>query len=155
MAKHSAGVLMYRFRHGTLEVFLVHPGGPYWARKDNGAWSIPKGEFGNEEEDPLLVAKRELEEETGFEVDGDFIPLDTLKQPSGKIIHAWAIQGECDACEIKSNMFSIEWPPGSGKHQEFPEVDRAEWFKVDAAKIKLHRGQIGFIDRLLEKLNVE
>ena len=103
MVKHSAGILMYRSRGGSLEVLLVHPGGPYWAKKDDGAWSIPKGEFNIEEEDPLKTAKREYKEETGFEVDGSFIPLDTLKQPSGKIVHAWAIEGNCDAAKIKSN----------------------------------------------------
>ena len=153
MAKHSAGILMYRFRGPTLEVFLVHPGGPYWAKRDIGAWSIPKGEFNKDEQDPLVVAKAEFEEETGFAVDGNFIPLDKLKQPGGKIIHAWAIEGDCDASKIKSNTFCIEWPPRSGKQQEFPEVDRASWFSVEEAKIKLLKGQVEFVRRILDRLN--
>ncbi len=153
MAKHSAGLLVYRFRDGSLEVLLVHPGGPYWAKKDDGAWSIPKGEFNIEEEDPLKTAKREFKEETGFDIEGSFMPLDTLKQPGGKIVHAWAIEGDYDAAEIKSNTFKMEWPPRSGKQQEFPEVDRGDWFNIETAKIKLLKGQVGFIDRLLERLN--
>lgn len=152
MVKHSAGLLVYRFRDGSLEVLLVHPGGPYWTKKDDGAWSIPKGEFDIGEEDPLKTAKREFKEETGFDVDGSFMPLDTLKQPSGKIVHAWAIEGDCDAAKIKSNTFKMEWPPRSGKQQEFPEVDRGGWFNLETAKIKLLKGQVGFLDRFLEKL---
>lgn len=155
MPKHSAGILMYRFREDSLELFLVHPGGPFWAKKDEGAWSIPKGEFNVENEDPLEAAKREFEEETGFTVEGDFISLDTLKQSSMKIVHAWAVEGDCDAAKINSNTFSMEWPPRSGKQQEFPEVDRAGWFDVETAKIKLLKGQTAFIDRLLEKLENE
>jgi predicted NUDIX family NTP pyrophosphohydrolase len=152
MVKNSAGILMYRFREGSLEVFLVHPGGPFWAKKDDGAWSIPKGEFNIDTEAPLEAAKREFEEETGYALGGDFIPLDNLKQSSMKIVHAWAVAGDCDAAKIKSNTFSMEWPPRSGKQQEFPEVDRAEWFDIETAKIKILKGQIPFIDRLLEKL---
>ena len=152
MVKHSAGILMYRSRGDSLEVLLVHPGGPYWAKKDDGAWSIPKGEFNIEEEDPLKTAKREYKEETGFDIEGSFTPLDTLKQKSGKIVHVWAIEGDCDAAEIKSNTFMMEWPPRSGKQQEFPEVDRGDWFNIETAKIKLLKGQVGFIDRLLDKL---
>jgi len=108
MAKHSAGILMYRFREGVLQVLLAHPGGPYWEKKDAGAWSIPKGEFDVDTEDALAAAKREFAEETGFTIEGNFICLDTLKQPSKKIVHAWAIEGDCDAAKIKSNTFSME-----------------------------------------------
>jgi len=127
MANNSAGLLMYRHRGGILQVFLVHPGGPYWAKKDLGSWSIPKGEF-TPDEDPLEAAKREFEEETGFSASGPFSPLTPIKQPSGKIVQAWAFEGDGDPSAIKSNTFSMEWPPRSGKYQEFPEVDRAGWF---------------------------
>ena len=150
MGKRSAGLLMYRQLHGGLEVFLVHPGGPFWAKKDAVSWSIPKGEFGPGEE-PLEVARREFEEETGFKVSGEFIPLTPRKQPSGKIITAWAFEGDCDASTIKSNTFSMEWPPGSGRRQEFPEVDRAGWFPIPVAKEKIVKGQKGFIDELENK----
>ena len=153
MGKHSAGILMYRFREGSPEVFLVHPGGPFWTKKDTGAWSIPKGEFIMDTEDALEAAKREFKEETGFQVEGSFISLETLKQSSGKRVHAWAIEGDCDASNIKSNTFSMEWPPRSGKQQEFPEIDRAEWFNLESARRKLLKGQVAFIDRLMEKLN--
>jgi predicted NUDIX family NTP pyrophosphohydrolase len=147
MPKKSAGFLPYRFREGNLEVFLVHPGGPYWAKKDLRAWSIPKGEY-SPGEDPLAVAKREYREETGCEADGDFIPLTDRKQPSGKIITAWAFAGDCDPEGIRSNSFSLEWPPCSGQMQEFPEVDRAAWFRPDIAKEKILPGQRGFIQEL-------
>jgi predicted NUDIX family NTP pyrophosphohydrolase len=152
MTKHSAGILMFRSRDSSLEVFLVHPGGPFWAKKDEGVWSIPKGEFNIDSEDPLEAAKREFTEETGFTPAGDFIPLDSLVQSNMKIVHAWAAAGDCDASQIKSNTFSMEWPPRSGKQQEFPEVDRAGWFEIETAKIKILKGQITFIDRLKEKL---
>lgn len=154
MAKHSAGILMYRFRGGTVEVFLVHPGGPFWAKKDLAAWSIPKGEFSPDEE-PLEAAKREFKEETGLSVSGTFFSLETLKQPSGKIIHAWAVEGDCDASKIKSNTFSMGWPPKSGKQQEFPEIDKAGWFSPEIAKEKLHKGQVEIIIGFLRKLNIE
>ena len=147
MAKQSAGLLMYRRRDGVLHVFLVHPGGPYWAKKDAGAWSIPKGEF-ETGEDPLAAAQREFAEETGFQATGRFIPLAPLKQPSGKIIHAWGIEGDVNATRIRSNSFSMEWPPGSGRQQEFPEVDRAAWFTVEAAEEKITPGQKAFIEEL-------
>ena len=150
--KHSAGILMYRWQEDVLEVFLVHPGGPYWAKKDPGAWSIPKGEFDIEVEDPLEAAKRELAEETGCAVEGAFISLDTLKQSGFKMVHAWAIEGDCDAAKITSNTFSMEWPPHSGIQQEFPEVDRAGWFDLETARLKILKGQAGFIDRLSAKL---
>jgi predicted NUDIX family NTP pyrophosphohydrolase len=151
MAKKSAGLLMYRRRQGGIEVFLVHPGGPFWARKDLGAWSIPKGLCGPDE-DPLEAARREFEEETGFAAHGQFIPLTPIKQPGGKTVHAWAVEGDCDAAAIKSNTFSIEWPPRSGKQQNFPEVDRAEWFSIDQAQNKILKGQKGFLDELLRVL---
>jgi len=146
---------MYRWQKKELELFLVHPGGPYWAKKDNGAWSIPKGLFQPDNEAPLEAAQREFTEETGCSVKGRFISLDSLKQPSGKIIYAWAIEGFCDAADIVSNTFSMEWPPHSGRQQEFPEVDRAAWFTIESAKKKLVKGQVGFIHRLLEKLEGE
>ena len=151
MAKKSAGLLMYRRRQSGLEVFLVHPGGPFWARRDEGAWSIPKGEYASGE-DPLDTARREFQEETGFEGEGDFIPLTPRKQPSGKVISAWALEGDCDASLIKSNTFSMEWPPRSGRQQEFPEVDRAGWFTVPAAKEKILKGQVPFLNELNEIL---
>ena len=147
MAKQSAGLLIYRVRQGAVEVFLVHPGGPFWARKDAGAWSIPKGEIGPGE-DPLSAAKREFEEETGFQATGPFTPLSSLKQPGGKLVHAWAAPGEFPAADIKSNLFTLEWPPRSGKQQEFPEVDRAEWFSLDEAREKILKGQADFLTQL-------
>ncbi len=148
MAKLSAGLLVYRVKDKTIEVFLAHPGGPFWAKKDEGSWSIPKGEY-TATEDPLEAAKREFKEETGFEPPaGKFIPLQPIKQPSGKIVSVWAVEGNFDADKISSNLFSMEWPPKSGKQQEFPEVDRAEWFKLGEARIKILKGQIGFLDQL-------
>jgi predicted NUDIX family NTP pyrophosphohydrolase len=147
MPKRSAGILLYRLSAGLLEVLLVHPGGPFWAKKDDGAWSIPKGEF-PEDEDPLEAAKREFQEETGSSVPGTCLPLRPLKQPSGKIVHAWMAQGDLDPRDLKSNTFSMEWPPGSGKFQDFPEVDRAEWFSVEAAKLKMLKGQVPFLAQL-------
>jgi predicted NUDIX family NTP pyrophosphohydrolase len=151
MAKKSAGILMYRFVGSRLEVFLVHPGGPFWAKKDAGAWSIPKGEF-EEGENPLEAAKREFQEETGLSVEGEFIPLGPVKQRSGKVVSAWAVEGNCDAKFIKSNTFSMEWPPGSGKRREFPEVDRAEWFGIPEAKEKILPGQGLFLEEISQKL---
>ena len=144
--KESAGLLLYR-RRGELQIFLVHPGGPYWAKKNFGAWSLPKGEF-TEGEDPLSAAKREFTEETGFTVDGDFRRLEPLKQPGGKVVHAWAIETDCDPGQIKSNSFSLEWPPKSGRIQSFPEVDRAAWFDIPEARTRVLVGQLGFIDQL-------
>ena len=153
MAKtRSAGVLLYRIRHGSLEVFLVHPGGPYWAGKDAGAWTIPKGEI-DEGEDALTTARREFNEETGSPVSGEFLPLRPCKQSGGKVVQAWAVEGEIDADSVHSNLFSMEWPPRSGKQQEFPEVDRGEWFSIAAGREKLIPGQIGFLDELEEKLH--
>jgi predicted NUDIX family NTP pyrophosphohydrolase len=152
MPKLSAGLLLFR-RSSRLELFLVHPGGPFWARKDVGAWSLPKGEY-SETEDALLAAKREFQEETGISVDGDFLPLGELRQPGGKLITAWALEKGVDPALVKSNLFSMEWPPKSGKTQEFPEVDRGAWFPVSEARTKLLKGQVAFIDRLAQKLGV-
>jgi predicted NUDIX family NTP pyrophosphohydrolase len=149
MSRKSAGLLAYRRQAGHVEVFLVHPGGPYWARKDDGAWSIPKGEFTTE--DPLEAAIREFIEETGFDARGPYRALAPIRQPSGKLIHAWAFEGDYNPSLIQSNTFSMEWPPGSGAEREFPEVDRAGWFPVEKAREKITRGQAGFIDEL-EKL---
>ena len=153
MPKHSAGLLMYRFRGGVLEVFLVHPGGPYWAKKDLGAWSLPKGEY-TPDEDALAAARREFTEETGFPAEGEFLPLTPLKQPSGKIIAAWAFQGDCDPEAVKSNTFSMEWPPRSGSQQEFPEIDRAGWFTLEEAKVKIIKGQKRFLEELEKILSL-
>lgn len=137
---------MFRMRHGIVEVFLVHPGGPFWARKDRCAWSIPKGEFTSE--DPLEAARREFCEETGLTPEGNFYPLKEIKQPGGKIVHAWAVEGDCDPALIKSNTFSMEWPPGSGRQKEFPEIDRAEWFELKRAKEKILKGQLTLLKEL-------
>jgi len=151
MPKNSAGLLIYRFRDGELEVFLVHPGGPFWAKKDLGAWSIPKGEF-EPGEDPLQTARREFQEETGCVVEGPFRRLTPIKQGGGKVVHAWASEGDCNEAAIMSNTFSIEWPPHSGKSQEFPEVDRASWMGIETAKQKILKGQVPLIDQLRTSL---
>jgi predicted NUDIX family NTP pyrophosphohydrolase len=152
MKKHSAGLLIYRRREARLEVFLVHPGGPFWQNKDAGAWSIPKGEYGPED-DPLAAARREFTEETGFQVEGDFIQLSPVIQTGGKVVHAWAVEGDLDPETIKSNTFTLEWPPKSGRRQEFPEVDRAGWFGVEEAKAKINQAQVGMITELEGKLD--
>jgi predicted NUDIX family NTP pyrophosphohydrolase len=146
--KHSAGLLVYRLRGDVLEVLLVHPGGPFWAKKDLGAWSIPKGEFDPAEEDALSVAKREFEEETGHTASGEFVPLTAIRQPGGKLVHAWALRGDFDVSRVRSNTFSMEWPPCSGKFREFPEVDRAEWFAIPEAKQRILQGQVGLLEQL-------
>ncbi|MGH8676821.1 MAG: NUDIX domain-containing protein [Burkholderiales bacterium] len=146
MPKQSAGILLYR-RGPRLEVFLVHPGGPFWAGKDDGAWSIPKGEF-DEGEEPLAAARREFAEETGFAVSGHFTALQPVKQKGGKIVYAFAIEGDCDAQAIRSNTFEMEWPRGSGKSVAFPEADRAQWFESQLAKRKLNPAQANLIDQL-------
>lgn len=151
MSKKSAGLLLFREVAGHLQVLLVHPGGPFWAKKDEGAWSIPKGEF-EEDEDPLAAAKREFEEETGFAPTGEVIPLEPLRQPSGKLVYAWAMRGNFDPAQLKSNTFSMEWPPKSGRQQEFPEIDRAAWHSVEAARHKILKGQVAFLLQLQEKL---
>jgi predicted NUDIX family NTP pyrophosphohydrolase len=147
MPKQSAGLLVYRRRCGALEVFLVHPGGPFWRNKDLGAWSIPKGLFA-QSEDPLEAARREFQEETGFLAEGRFLPLQPLKQPSGKIVHAWVVEDDFDPAQLRSNTFQLQWPPKSGKLVEVPEVDRAEWFTLDVAREKILPGQRGFLDEL-------
>jgi predicted NUDIX family NTP pyrophosphohydrolase len=147
MPKRSAGILLFREISGGLEVLLVHPGGPFWMKKDAGAWSIPKGLI-DEGEDPLAAARREFEEETGGRADGEAIPLEPLRQPGGKIVHAWVVRGDYDPTALKSSAFSMEWPPKSGRRQEFPEVDRAGWFDLAAAREKILAGQRGFLDEL-------
>ncbi len=147
MPKTSAGLMVYRIREGRLEIFLVHPGGPFWARKDAGAWSIPKGEF-VQPEDPLEAARREFQEETGHEIDGAFLPLEPIKQAGGKTVHAWAVQGEIDPERVRSNTFTMEWPRGSGRQKEYPEIDRAEWFEVEEARRRILPGQAGLLDEL-------
>jgi len=149
---HSSGILLYRYRAEELEVFLVHPGGPYWKGKENLAWSIPKGEIA-EAEKPLETAKREFYEETGSEVSGNFQELTPQKQPSGKIIYAWAVEGEIDPAALKSNTFTIEWPPRSGLQKEFPEIDKGEWFGIQSASEKILPGQRGFLDQLQDLLD--
>jgi predicted NUDIX family NTP pyrophosphohydrolase len=140
MAKISAGILLFRRRPPHLEVMLVHPGGPFWAKKDLGAWSIPKG-LADEGEDLLAAAKREFLEETGATVEGEFLDLGAHKQPGGKIVVAWACEGDFDPATLKSNTFSLEWPPRSGRMPEFPEVDRAAWYSIDDALVKISKGQ--------------
>jgi predicted NUDIX family NTP pyrophosphohydrolase len=142
---------MYRIREDRPEVLLVHPGGPFWVKRDRGAWSIPKGEFAPAE-DPLVAARREFAEETGIVPEGEFIPLSPCRQSGGKVVYAWAVEGDCDPTAIRSNPFVIEWPPRSGRLTEFPEVDRAGWFALEVAKQKLVPGQVGFIDELQEVL---
>ena len=149
MPKQAAGILLYRRGRSGLEVLLAHPGGPLWARKDAGAWTLPKGQFSGTEL-PLDAARREFEEEMGMAADGDFQPLGTVKQPSGKVIHAWAAESDFDASRVKSNLFSMEWPPRSGRMGEFPEVDRAGWFSIEEAREKIIKGQAPFLERLLE-----
>jgi predicted NUDIX family NTP pyrophosphohydrolase len=153
MAKKSAGLLMYRIRNGIPEVLLVHPGGPFWAKKDLGAWSIPKGEYDPDEE-PLEAAGREFKEETGFDAHGDFMELTSIKQKGGKVVSAWAFKGDCNPESVKSNNFSLEWPPRSGRLVEFPEIDRAAWYTIEEAREKIFKGQIPFLDELLEILQL-
>jgi predicted NUDIX family NTP pyrophosphohydrolase len=152
MPKQAAGILLYRRGASGLQVLLAHPGGPLWTRKDHGSWTLPKGQF-TDGELPLDAAKREFEEEMGSPPSGDFKPLGTVKQPSGKVIHAWAAESDFDAATVKSNLFSMEWPPKSGKRDEFPEIDRAAWFTIDQARLKILKGQAPFLDRLLGLLN--
>lgn len=146
--KTSAGILLYRRSGAKVEVFLVHPGGPFWAKKDPGAWSLPKGEV-EEGEDPRDAAVREFREETGFEVTGKLRPLGALRQSSGKTIVAWAVEGDCDPAELRSGLFSMEWSPRSGKRQEFPEVDRGAWFTLAEARRRIVAGQAPFLDALI------
>ena len=151
MPKQSAGLLMFRRDGGKLEVLLVHPGGPFWKNKDLGAWTIPKGEHDAGEEG-LIAAAREFREETGIEPRGPFIALTPVKQAGGKIVAAWAFEGDGDAAAIRSNTFSLEWPRGSGRFQDFPEVDRAAWFSLDEARRKILRGQVPLLEELASKI---
>jgi predicted NUDIX family NTP pyrophosphohydrolase len=152
MKQRSAGLLLYRWREAVPDFFLVHPGGPFWARKDEGAWSIPKGLCADAEE-PLEAAKREFSEETGFSVAGEFIALGEFRQPSGKTISAWAVESDCDSGAVRSNTFTIEWPPKSGRTAEFPEVDRAGWFAPSEAFQKILRGQTPILEAALALIN--
>ena len=150
MPKRSAGLLMYRRSGGRVEVLLVHPGGPFWMKKDTGAWSIPKGEY-DDGEDAFAAATREFQEETGLVARGPFLPLAPVRQ-SGKIVQAWAFEGDCQPESLKSSTFSLEWPPRSGRRQEFPEVDRAEWFDLEEARRKIIPGQVALLDELAAKV---
>jgi predicted NUDIX family NTP pyrophosphohydrolase len=151
--KTSAGLLLYRVREGRLEVLIAHMGGPFWAGKDDGGWSIVKGEYDAEREDAYAAARREFEEEVGAPApDGDPLALGELRQRSGKLISVWAIDSDFDASRIASNTFKLEWPRGSGLEQEFPEIDRAGWFDCDAARVKLVVGQAPFVDALQQRL---
>jgi predicted NUDIX family NTP pyrophosphohydrolase len=154
VAKQSAGILVYRRSGDEWQVFLVHPGGPFWAKKDLGAWSMPKGEF-PEEEDALLAAKREFREEVGQGIEGTFVALEPRRQKSGKTIHAWAIEGDCDPTAARSNTFSMEWPPRSGRQREFTEIDRAAWFGLEEAGERIGKGQRPLIDQLRTLLEGE
>lgn len=149
--KQSAGILLYRKIKKEVEVFLVHPGGPFWKNKDAGSWSIPKGEF-TEGEDPLDAAKREFKEETGITCEGKFVELSPVKLKSGKMIFAWALEKEIDPGLVKSNYFEIEWPPKSGKKSSFPEIDKGSWFSAGEAKQKINEAQCSLIDELLSKI---
>jgi predicted NUDIX family NTP pyrophosphohydrolase len=148
--KKSAGILIYRFMNKQLQVLLAHPGGPLWKNKDAGAWSIPKGEFADDE-DPLEAANREFTEETGIALYGGFTELTPVKQKSGKLVYAWALEFDIDASAVQSNVFEMEWPPKSGKLKRFPEIERAEWFSVEEAKQKILPAQASFIDELVSK----
>jgi predicted NUDIX family NTP pyrophosphohydrolase len=152
MPKKSAGLLLFRIRSGRLEVLLVHLGGPFWSKKDDGAWFVPKGEI-LPGENELAAAQREFKEETGFDSQGPFIPLGTVKQKSGKTVAAWAFEGDCGPSKLKSNTFQMEWPPRSGKQREFSEVDRAAFFTLDAAREKIHPAEAPFLTRLAESLS--
>ncbi|MGO9112336.1 MAG: NUDIX domain-containing protein [Thermoguttaceae bacterium] len=154
MSRTSAGLLMYRIKNGVLHVLLAHPGGPYFVNKDDGSWSVPKGEP-YPDEDLLLTAQREFEEETGVKSVGPFIPLQPIKQKGGKIVYAWALEGDCDSNAIKSNSFAMEWPPKSGRQTEFPEIDRADFFDLASARKKIKAGQEGLLDELGEILKRE
>lgn len=149
--KKSAGILLYRLKQGDAEFFLVHPGGPFWKNKDLGAWTIPKGEFG-EDEAPEEAAKREFEEETGHRITGALKPLTPVRLKSGKWVYCWAVEGDLDANNIRSNSYQQEWPPRSGRYQSFPEIDKAGWFDAAAACRKLNPAQVFFIRELLTML---
>lgn len=150
MSKKSAGVLVFRVRNRVPDFLLAHPGGPFWAKKDEGAWSIPKGEF--DEEEPIVAARREFQEEMGSEIEGQFIPLKTLKTSNGKFIYAFAVEAEFDASKVKSNTFQLEWPPKSGVRKDFPEIDRAQWFRYDVAVEKINASQRPFLEEVKDML---
>ena len=149
--KKAAGILPYRFVKGKLQFFLVHPGGPFWKHKDPGAWTIPKGEFSDEQ--PLAAAKREFEEETGYICNGNFTALAPIKQKAGKLVYAFAVEMDIDPAAIKSNLFEMEWPPKSGKTESFPEIDKGNWFETGEAKKKINSSQSDFIDQVIDRLN--
>ncbi|NCO84876.1 MAG: NUDIX hydrolase [Candidatus Huberarchaeum crystalense] len=154
MVEQSAGILLYRFKNSELEVLLIHPGGPFWVKKDSGAWSIPKGKI-KKDEKPFDAAKREFKEETGFEVEGivnDSIYLEELRQPSGKIMFVWALEKDVDETKARSNTLTLEYPKNSGKMHKYFEVDKASWFGIEQAKLKILKGQAGFIDKLIEHI---
>ena len=150
MIKQSAGLLVYRETDAGVEIFLVHPGGPFFAKKDDGVWSIPKGEF--DDEDSLTAARREFEEETGFKIAGDFFQLQPIKQKGGKVVYAWAVEADIDADAITSNTFEMEWPPRSGKTARFPEIDRAAWFDPETAQQKINPAQAALITELMTRV---
>ncbi|QIF02766.1 NUDIX domain-containing protein [Roseimicrobium sp. ORNL1] len=156
MPQRSAGMLVFRRKgRDAIELLLVHPGGPFWAKKDAGAWSIPKGLVEDGDEDDAATAVREFSEETGFACPvGEKVDLGEVKMKSGKLIRAWAVEGEVDPSQLKSNLFSIEWPPKSGKRQEFPEIDRGQYFSPEEARLKLHTSLVPFVDRLLRQLGM-
>jgi predicted NUDIX family NTP pyrophosphohydrolase len=154
MPQRSAGLLIHRRTTGVFEFLLVHPGGPFWARKDEGAWSIPKGLIGDDE-DELEAAKREAGEELGVAIDGDFQPLGSYRQPGGKIVVAWSVEADIDANAVKSNMFTMEWPPKSGSMKAFPEVDRAGWFTLSEAGRKILKGQRAMLDDFMERRGMD
>jgi predicted NUDIX family NTP pyrophosphohydrolase len=150
--KRSAGILLYRLKDGKVEFFLVHPGGPFFAKKDQGFWTIPKGEFENAEP-PLSAAKREFEEETGCSIEGEFIELDPVIQKGGKKVLCWLLEGNMDLDKVRSNTFEMVWPPKSGRIQQFPEIDKAGWFSIDEAKRLINEKQISFLDQAFSLLN--
>jgi predicted NUDIX family NTP pyrophosphohydrolase len=152
MPKTSAGLLMYRMRNGGPEFLLVHPGGPFWKNKDDGAWSIPKGEP-SPEEPPLTTAEREFEEELGIKAEGNFKELNPIRQKGGKVVYAWAFEGDCDPAKIKGNTFELEWPPRSGKFGSFPEVDEAAFFPYEAARTKINPAQIPLLEEVLRAVS--
>lgn len=152
MPKKSAGIVVYRRGRNGLEFLLVHPGGPYWERREHGAWSVPKGEY-EAGEDAFGVACRELEEETGMRPAGDFIPLSPVRQRGGKVVTAWAVEGDFDPRRLRSNTFTMEWPPGSGRLREFPEVDRAGWFTLEEAERKVNPAHMPLLEELSDRLS--
>ena len=153
MSKQSAGILLYRFTNKILEVLLVHPGGPFFAKKDLGAWSIPKGEL-QQGEEPVAAARREFFEETGGKIAGELQPLTQVQQKNGKVVFAWAVEGDFDVATLVSNNFTIEWPPKSGATREYPEIDSAAWFRAETARQKINPAQIPFIDELVSRLGI-